>query len=358
MTSAPASFPLDFGAGLQAELIPITAGDGMPLNLIRVRGAAAPLRRPVLLVHGAGVRANIFNPPLPTTFVRHLVERGHDVWLENWRASIDLPRNHWTLDQAAIHDHPVAVREVCARSGADSCSAVIHCQGSTSFTMSALAGLLPQVDLIVSNAVSLHTVIPDAAWTKMRFLLPLVAKVTGYLDPRWGEAPTGLVPRMLRALVNFQHRECDNGVCRFSSFTYGAGHPTLWPHDNLTDEVHDWIRHEFAAVPMSFFLQMRRCVQRGNLVATGEFAQIPADLAAQAPRTDARFVLLTGEINDCFAPESQVRSHAWLEAHHPGRHRLHLIPGYGHLDVFFGTHAVRDTYPIMTKALEQEDNNE
>src|SRR5690606_3500648 len=133
---------------------------------------------PVLLVHGAGVRANIFNPPLRTTFVRHLVERGHDVWLENWRASIDLPRNEWTLDQAAVHDHPFAVRTVCERSGSSHCSAVIHCQGSTSFTMSALAGLVPQVDLIVSNAVSLHTVVPDAGRRKIKHLVPLVARLT------------------------------------------------------------------------------------------------------------------------------------------------------------------------------------
>jgi hypothetical protein len=138
----------------------------------------------VLLVHGAGVRANIFNAPLPTSFVRYLVERGHDVWLENWRASIDLPRNAWTLDQAAVHDHPAAVRTLCERSGVQRCAAVIHCQGSSSFTMAALAGLLPQVDLIVSNAVSLHVVVPEAARRKSLYLLPIVAALTDYLDPR------------------------------------------------------------------------------------------------------------------------------------------------------------------------------
>ena len=38
--------------------------------------------------------------------------------------------------------------------------AVIHCQGSTSFTMSAVAGLVPEVKTIVTNAVSLHPVVP------------------------------------------------------------------------------------------------------------------------------------------------------------------------------------------------------
>lgn len=349
------SSPLDFGPGLTAELIPFTAGDGMALNLIRVRGATAPRYGPVILVHGAGVRANIFNPPLPVTFVRHLVERGHDVWLENWRASIDLPRNEWTLDQAAVHDHPAAVRTVCEHTGSTSCAAVIHCQGSTSFTMSALAGLLPQVRLIISNAVSLHTVIPPKGHTKLVKLTPMVARMTRYLDPRWGDHPTGALPRLLRAWVLLRHRECDNGVCRFSSFTYGAGHPTLWPHENLNDAVHEWIRGEFADVPLSFFLQMRRCVQHGSLLGTGTEAAIANDLAAGPPRTDARFVLIAGAINDCFLAESQRRTHEWLEKHAPGRHQLHVIPGYGHLDIFIGTQAAQDTYPVMSAALEQHE---
>ncbi len=81
---------------------------------------------------------------------------GWDVWLENWRASIDIPHNHWTLDQAAVYDHPRAVQTVCTQTGASEIKAVIHCQGSTSFMMSALAGLVPQVTTIVSNAVSVH----------------------------------------------------------------------------------------------------------------------------------------------------------------------------------------------------------
>ncbi len=45
---------------LREDIVPYTAGDGMELNLIRVRGEAEPTSGPVILVHGAGVRANIF----------------------------------------------------------------------------------------------------------------------------------------------------------------------------------------------------------------------------------------------------------------------------------------------------------
>src|SRR5262245_50450899 len=128
---------------LHETVVPFTAGDGLRCNLLHIEGGRAPTRGPVLLVHGAGVRANIFRPPLPVTLVDTLVNAGYDVWLENWRASIDLPPNRWTLDQAARYDHPVAVRTVLDATGANTLKAIIHCQGSTSFMMSAVAGLTP-----------------------------------------------------------------------------------------------------------------------------------------------------------------------------------------------------------------------
>ena len=96
-----------------------------------------------MLVRGAGVRANIFRAPVETNVVDVLVAEGYDGWLENWRASIDVAPNRWTLDQAAAYDHPAAVEKVLAETGAETMQAIIHCQGSTSFAMSAVAGLVP-----------------------------------------------------------------------------------------------------------------------------------------------------------------------------------------------------------------------
>ena len=110
-----------------------TAGDGLPLTLVRVRGRAEPWRGPVMLVHGAGVRAELFRPPLPRTLVDALLDDGWDVWLLNWRASIDLPPVPWTLDDAAAGWSWAAVRYVVGVTGAETVKAIVHCQGSTSF---------------------------------------------------------------------------------------------------------------------------------------------------------------------------------------------------------------------------------
>lgn len=339
------------------ELHRFAALDGHPLTLLRIRAAAEPTRGPVLLVHGAGVRAEIFRPPTQRHFVQTLLERGHDVWLSNWRASIDLNPGDWTLDEAAAFDHPATVAEVLRLSGAPSLKAVIHCQGSTSFMMSAVAGLLPQVDTIVANAVSLHPVVNRIARLKSRWAVPMVRRLTPVLDPRWGEqAPAG-VPSLLKALVRLTHHECDNAVCRFSSFTYGWGFPVLWRHENLDEATHDWIRGEFGAVPLSFFEQMRDCIEAGHLVSSRQRptpAGLPGDYLAAPPKNTARIAFIAGRMNQCFDWHGQQLSHDWLHHHQPDRgHTLRVIERYGHLDIFLGRHADRDVFPTLIEELER-----
>jgi hypothetical protein len=336
------------------RVVPFTAGDGMELNLVNVTGRHPPAKGPVLLVHGAGVRANIFRAPTRRTLIDVLVDRGYDVWLENWRGSIDLPPNPWTLDQAAVFDHPAAVRKVVEESGAEEVPAVIHCQGSTSFMMSAVAGLVPEVTTIVANAVTLHPVVPRFAQAKLRLAIPPAARVLGYLNPQWGvRGAPWIAPKLLHAFVLATHHECDNDVCRLASFTYGVGWPTLWRHENLNPQTHEWLKEEFAQVPLTFFKQILACVRAGHLISVDGRPELPESLVAQPPQTDARFAFLSGELNSCFLPESQHRTHAWFERYSPGRHSAHFFPGYGHLDIFMGQRADEDIFPVIINELEK-----
>jgi hypothetical protein len=321
----------------------------MELNLINLRGKERPTKGPVLLVHGAGVRANIFRVPTDHTFVDALVEQGFDVWLENWRASIDLPSNEWTLDQAAAYDHPAAVETVVAETGENNIQAVIHCQGSTSFMMSAAAGLVPQVTTIVSNAVALHPVVPWFSRVKLRYAAPAISNLMTYLDPGAGDSPETNWARILTALVKLGHHECRSTVCKLVSFTYGSGHPALWLHKNLNNETHDaFLGREFGSVPLSFFLQMAECVEAGELVSTGRVAGLPETFTAEAPKTDARIVLICGRDNECFLPQSQVATFEWLmEIDRSGRQQIRIFEGYSHLDIFMGRRASRDVFPFI-----------
>ena len=337
--------------GYRERRVPFQAGDGFPLNLINVRANRKPARGPVLLVHGAGVRANIFRAPVKTTVVDALIEAGYDVWLENWRASIEFAPNEWTLDQASRYDHPAAVNTVLRETGAATMKALVHCQGSTSFTMSAVAGLVPAVETIVSNAVSLHPVVPGWSRFKLDVLVPATRLLTRYLSPSWGlNAPTPIAKAIL-GLSRLFHRECDNDVCKLVSFVYGAGFPALWRHENLSAETHEWLKQEFSYVPLRFHKQMARCVARGNLVAAEALPDLPQDFAATPPRTAARFAFLAGEQNRCFLPESQERSYDYFNRLKPSFHSLHVFPSYGHLDIFMGNDAARDVFPVILEEL-------
>ena len=340
--------------GYVENVIPFKAGDGFQCNLVHVQGERTPSKGPVLLVHGAGVRANIFRAPVETNFVDFLISNGYDVWLENWRASIEFSPNQWTLDQAAVYDHPEAVKTVVKMTGSDRVKAVIHCQGSTSFMMSAVAGLVPQVTTIVTNAVSLHPVVPGFSRVKLGFVLPMVAMMTDYLNPHWGvQAPT-VAAKLISFFVELTHHECHNSVCKQVSFTYGSGFPALWSHANLNDETHEWLKGEFNAVPMAFFEQMARCVRAGHLVPVDGLRGLPDDFTAEHPRTEARFAFFAGEQNLCFLPESQVRTYDFFSKSHKDYHSLYRLSGYGHLDVFMGKNAVNETYPLFLQELDRK----
>jgi len=61
---------------LNVRIVPFEAGDGFPGNLVHIRGDRQPVKGPVLLVHGAGVRANLFRAPVQRTLVDELIDRG------------------------------------------------------------------------------------------------------------------------------------------------------------------------------------------------------------------------------------------------------------------------------------------
>ena len=330
---------------------PFYASDGFEGRLERVRAHDPSPLGPVVLVHGAGVRSSIFEPPVDMTLVRYLAEAGYDVWLEDWRASIDLPPSQWTLDQAAVYDHPAAVRKIMDVTGASTIKAVIHCQGSTSFMLSAAAGLLPQVSVIVSNAVSLHPIIPSVSKFKIVCCTPLLAWLTPDLNPQWAIQSKTYVQKALVGLVRLTHHECDNDVCKFTSFTYGTGFPVLWRHENLNEATHEWICHEFASVPISFFKQMSQSVRAGTLMGVNHLSVLPKLIAAQPAKTQARMVFLTGDKNVCFLPESQMRTYQFFNEQRRNFHSFHLLAGYGHLDVFIGQRAALDVFPIILDEL-------
>jgi hypothetical protein len=74
-------------AAHRTEVIPFRARDNTPLSLVHVTSPAEPTKGPVLLVHGSGVRAELFRPPIRTTIVDVLLEDGWESWTCSWRTA-------------------------------------------------------------------------------------------------------------------------------------------------------------------------------------------------------------------------------------------------------------------------------
>lgn len=338
----------------QFDIIPFESRDGFSCNLWHLQTTGRPIKGPVLLVHAAGMRANSFNPPHPHNLINMLAEAGYDVWLENWRASIDFEPNQWDLDQAAFNDHPAAVERVMELTGADTLKVIANDQGSSSFMISAVMGLVPQVSTLICNGLSLHPVMPYLSAFKLYTLMPLVARIKDYIMPESGvEAPVGqnrLNGRYQPAVP--QISEPRDEIDKLATLPYGSAFPSVSELKNLDKATEHWLKKEFGPLPVSFLRHLRKCIDQNCLVPNHTSEKLPETYAAMEPKTKARFILYSSEKNDCFTADGQANTFGFLNAFTPGLHKLRHLPGYGHLDVFFGKNAHQDVFPKILKDLE------
>ncbi|WP_426752246.1 alpha/beta fold hydrolase [Myxococcus sp. Y35] len=338
-----------------AERHDFPAGDGAPLQLTRYQGGR---KGPVLLVHGAGVWSGMFMlPTVRENFVQFLVRHGYDTWLLDWRASVELPLRQFTLDDAARHDMPAAVRKVRERTGAESVQAVVHCAGSATFFMSMAAGHLPDVRGVVASQVALHHIVPPTTQLKAMLRLPDVLDLTrDYLTP--DEDPRSpLFQAAFGTLVDLFRHECDSTVCHRLTFMYGQ----LFRHARINRETHERLDEQFGPCNMLTFRHLAQMARAGyalgfdygreeNLRRYGR-ERPPSYLRAEHLRRPITFV--SGELNGTYMPASTELTYEWLrEENGASYYQRKVLAGYGHLDTFMGSTASRDTYPVLLDALE------
>ena len=243
-----------------AERYDFLSGDGVPLRLTRYVGGT---KGPVLLVHGAGVWSGMFMlPTLKENFVQHLVRHGYDTWLLDWRASVQLPLRQFTLDDAADHDMPAAVRRVREITGAESVQAVVHCAGSAAFFMSMAAGHLSDVRTVVASQVALHHDTP--ASTRLKALLRVPELLDMGLDSLTPDdaSRTPLFQAAFTKVAGFLRMECDSPVCHRLSFMYGR----LYRHARLNAETHARLEEQFGKCNLLTFRHLGQMARGGRAV--------------------------------------------------------------------------------------------
>lgn len=333
------------------ELYPFRTQDGVDLRLIRYRGGR---KGPVLLSHGLGVSSKIFSlDTIDQNLVEFLCIRGYDVWLLDYRASIDLPSSHdlFSGDEIARFDYPAAVDKVRQVTGRPEIDVIVHCFGSTTFFMAMLAGL-EGVRSAVSSQVAMHCVPPVITKLMSGLHVPTILSglgvdsLTAYVDRNAGWTDR-LFDTALELYPLEREERCRSKVCHRISFLYSL----LYEHDQLNRATHDTLHETFGVANIRALEHLTLLCREGSLVdIDGEDVYMP-----HLDRLAIPITFISGAENECFLPESTEKSYLTLREANGGHlYSRHLIGGYGHIDCIFGKNASQDVYPLMLSHLERQ----
>jgi len=332
------------------EVHTFRTSDGVTLKLTRYKGGA---KGPVMVVHGAGVSSGIFSTDLiDTNLLEYVYAHGYDVWLFDFRVSIDLPSANAPSngDQIATIDHPEAVAEILRLTGAPSVQVIAHCYGATTFTMAMLAGISGVRSVLLSQ-ISAHMFVKPLGDIKAGLHLPEVLQALGAKTmTAYRDAHADWQQRLLDDALRFypvRHGEdCDSAVCHRISFMYAL----LYDHAQLNERTHDNLHELFGVANMNVFDHLATMVNHGKVVnVDGKDDYVP-----HLDRMALPVTFVCGADNQCYLPQSTQKTFDALCAlNGPDLYRRHEIPGYGHIDCIFGKNAATDVFPFIVDHLER-----
>jgi cholesterol oxidase len=320
------------------------------LRLTRYQGGT---KGPIMLAPGFSMSARHYT--LTTTeqnLTEYLVEHGYDVWLFDYRASIDLPsaRTEMTLDDIAKQDWPWAVDEVRRVSGAADVQVFAHCVGSMTLLMALLAGM-EGVRHALCSQVTLHPVVPAFCRFKARIHLSDRLEDLGVrtISP---DLKLNLSSRVLDLLLFLnpllKGERCHNPVCRWAFGFYGPTHR----HAQLNKATHDSMAELFGVGSLSALDQVSLIVRRNQAVDhEGGDTYLP-----HVERLAMPITFLAGRRNSIFLPDTSRRTLRWLQEHNdPALYERIVLPDYAHLDAIIGKAAHREVFPKLLQAIERHE---
>lgn len=339
--------------------------DRIGLSMVRFRRGDPG--EAVLVIHGLTTSTDMFVMPEHYNLVSYLLDHGFDVWCLDFRMSnrhsYNLFKHRYTMDDVALFDYPPALATMRQHIGDNPIHVICHCLGANSFTMSLFAKAVDGVSSVIANSVALTPRVPRWSRVKLTAAPPLVEYVLGfpYLNPRWSEDPGLTRGELFSRAVSLFHRECDVPACHMLSLMWGTGWPALYSHDNLADITHRRGGDLYGATSMNYYRHVVKMVRAGGAVKYDrrdpKYARLPDDYFAHAAEIDTPVLFMTGEDNRVFT-NSNVVCHERLERIVPGRHELHVFPGYGHQDPFMGERVDRDVFPRLLEFLEKHRRDE
>jgi cholesterol oxidase len=330
------------------EVCYFKAADGAELRLTRHQGG---VKGPVILSHGLGVSSLIFSiDTIDVNLLEYLFAAGYDVWLLDYRASIELPAalTQFTADDVALKDYPAAVAKVRELTGAKSVQMVAHCYGSTTFFMAMLGGL-EGVRSAVASQIATHIVAPTVNRIRTGLHMPEFLDLLGVKDLNaYTDTHENWLERLYdKALALYPVGErCSNPVCHRITFMYAP----LYRHQQLNDATHNSMHEMFGIANMKAFEGLALMTRQGHVVAAdGGDVYLP-----HLNRLAIPIAFIHGDHNECFLPRStEITMNLLAQANGANLYKRTVIPGYGHIDCIFGKNAVLDVYPFILAHLEE-----
>ncbi len=334
--------------------------DMLGLSMLRFQRAACD--DVVLIIHGLTTSTDMFIMPEHYNLVQYLLDNGFgDVWTLDYRMSnrhsYNLQMHRYNMDDIALFDHPAAIAKMREHIGDRRIHIICHCLGSVSFTMSLFAKAVTGITSVIANSVALTPRVPNWSHAKLTFAPFLVEYVLGlpYLNPRWSEDPGITKGKIFSKVVSAFHHECDVPACHMLSLMWGTGWPALYSHENLHEVTHRRGADLYGGNGLHYYRHVRKMVRANNTAVKLEpnnpkYNCLPNNYFEYAKEIETPVMFMTGDRNHVFT-DSNIVCHQRLEKIVPGRHELHVFPGYGHQDVFMGKNVHIDIFPRMLQFL-------
>ena len=363
MTTISREIPLYTLEGVkdaEISIHPFNTEDKLGLSLLRFK--RAPSNDVVLIIHGLTTSTDMFIMPEHYNLVQYLLDRGFtDVWSLDFRMSnrhsYNLSQHRYNMDDIALFDHPAAVAKIREHIGDRRLHVICHCLGSVSFTMSLFGKAVEGITSVIANSVALTPRVPN--WSKVKLsLAPFIVEYLlgfSYLNPNWSK-DTGLTKgKIFSKVVSAFHQECDVPACHMLSLMWGTGWPALYSHENLHEVTHRRGGDLYGGNAVHYYRHVRKMVFAGSRAIKFDpndstYDSLPNDYFEYAQDIQTPILFMTGDNNRVFT-DSNIVCYKKLNKIVPGRHELHIFPGYGHQDVFMGKNCDVDIFPRLLEFL-------
>lgn len=365
------------------EPIDVTTKDGCRLELRHHPGASAA--RPVLLVHGASAGSDTFRIGEKQTVVDYLLKAGFDVWTLDWRAGMRCSQsvycgvgqtdpNIFTLDAAASYDVPAAISRMRAEKVEGKIGLIGHCMGGGIVAQGIAQGVIPAADVenvvitalglfykgALDNVMKVEDQPLEQLLANHQYLLHPTKKWTSSVcteDPGNGNwDPLMQEPFEIWLKTPLRHA-CKIEYCHRLSYMFGM--PYL--PDNIPSIHKDHLPSQFGYIPMQFLLHCAQNLRRGHcgrFVPNSGSATLPPDHSYlnHAAFKGRALTLITGNLNSLWHRDSIDTMYEWLgrgrKQGQPRELRKHVLNGFGHQDLYWGSAAPEDVFPLIREGLE------